>query len=815
MPKSKKSSRLFNSFLALLALVLLACGPGLFDSNEFPGLFMPQSGYTPSDAEPYYFSPSSFYVSYYDFSNYPNQEEEDKNLKEWKAHYHLNISDSIVAAIVYQAKDDPQNPFYEAIKQDPAAWHYLKQARQIEQASETGGTSWDTKPADTVAMKHLFAQMVQSMAIHKQRFLKDKFAFQAIKLAHELGLYDSCINMYNHYFGQISDSGTMKYLSLSRMGGALLDKGDTAQSVYVFSQVFDQCPSRRRQAYMSLRLNNIRFIPKALKFCKNIREKAAVYTLCAIQPWQEALPLMDSLVAIDPNLPYLELIMGREINKNEGYYYKRNKIFDDRYDAWGLGDGDSAAVQKKGKKITNYFQKLQHFALTCSENPQIKDKAFWLTASAYICYVSGDYKKAASLLDKAKTEPTDNPVLKQQILLQQLLLETSRAKKITPKLEEKVLLLLDSLRNTNSFYKNNALVMACHNLIQLYNKTSLINEKEEKSSGWLCNKPKNQTNKEDFRIAKAFILKMLTSYQMNRYLNNLSWNGFINNADQYTIIDNTPDSILEKVITFYSQIHPSSVDKKFMNLLSLNLNYYYWIKGKRALRLFRYQDAINAWQHVAYSYWQEEPFKAYFSDDPFSTEINDSYQTKRSATVEYSPLQFAQKMWELSKEPKTNPTKAAEDYYLLGCGAYNLSYYGNSWILTKRFRSSSESPMKDGPVDSVNYFTTNKALFYFNKAMELSKDSELAAKSCFMAAKCEQKEFLVNYAKNSDYYEAPFFNSSQYGFKTQNIDSIRKVENETFHNYFNLFQQRYSQTQFNKEVINECAYYRDFALGRQ
>ena len=50
--------------------------------------------------------------------------------------------------------------------------------------------------------------------------------------------------------------------------------GDTSKAIYEFALVFERCPSRRREADLSLRSKGIKFQEKALSYCQNDAEKA-------------------------------------------------------------------------------------------------------------------------------------------------------------------------------------------------------------------------------------------------------------------------------------------------------------------------------------------------------------------------------------------------------------------------------------------------------------------------------------------------------------------------------------------------------------
>ncbi|MGH2642634.1 MAG: hypothetical protein ACRDE2_01690, partial [Chitinophagaceae bacterium] len=625
MRKLKRYSTIYNSLLLLTVFCMLACGPGLYDDNEFPGYFMPQSAYTPPNSIPYYYSPEFLYVNTDEYWNteawYPDSfYKNDENLSEWKNYCHIQVSDSLTADVIYKGKDDKANPFYRALRQKPAAWNYLLVARRIEKASGAGGEIWNPTPADTPAMKQLFQDVTGSIKTINDPFLKDRYAFQAIKLADELSDYDACIHIYDQYFRNKSDSSVIKWWALSRKGGALLYKGDTVLPVYIFAQVFAHCPSRRKAAYMSLRMYHIRFVPAALQYCKDNDEKEAVYTLCALMPWQDALPLMKAMIKINPNASYLELIMTRDINKNESYYYDSQNI------AWG---NDTTGNYERRQQAGSYFEKLGEFADQCANNSVIKDHTFWNTAAAYIAYIEGNYRTANDYLTKASEEPTNNPVLPQQIQLQKILLLTAEAKHMTPELEREILPMLFDLENSQpSFYKGNALALAGERLAVLYKAVDMASQKTD---GLHCYRSQVPSWTK-YALAKSWLMTLFTTWG-----NNPSGEVFTQNNNILGMEDTTSLSILNNLITFFSQPNPSQSDKHMMRLAEtglnnsyfncpcFGLNYLYFIKGRKALVMFQYNWAEEDLRHVSDSFWDKYPFKIYLVANPFVTPIIDTH----------------------------------------------------------------------------------------------------------------------------------------------------------------------------------------------
>ena len=76
--------------------------------------------------------------------------------------------------------------------------------------------------------------------------------------------------------------------------------GDTANAVFMFAQIFNDCPSRRYQADLSVRRLNPKFFAEALELATKSNEKANVLALQGIQPLQDGLNILEKIYDLNP-----------------------------------------------------------------------------------------------------------------------------------------------------------------------------------------------------------------------------------------------------------------------------------------------------------------------------------------------------------------------------------------------------------------------------------------------------------------------------------------------------------------------------------
>ena len=193
-----------------------------------------------------------------------------------------------------------------------------------------------------------------------------------------------------------------------------------------------------------------------------------------------------------------------------------------------------------------------------------------------------------------------------------------------------------------------------------------------------------------------------------------------------------------------------------------------------------------------------DPFRATLKDCiscPHSKDSIDLYT--RGAVVE--------RILDLQYQIRARPDSNAVFYLEIGVALYNMTYFGHSWNVMDYHRSgSSWRYLRSGrnvfklygsPFGNREHFNVDLALYYFEKARLAAKSDELAAKATYMAAKCE----LVKFYQSEAYQEPPCCNRIPY------------IPPEYGENYQRLMDY-YSETLFYESLIEECLYFRSYAL---
>ncbi len=83
----------------------------------------------------------------------------------------------------------------------------------------------------------------------------------------------------------------------------------------------------------------------------------------------------------------------------------------------------------------------------------------------------------------------------------------------------------------------------------------------------------------------------------------------------------------------------------------------------------------------------------------------------------------------------------------------------------------------------------DRARKYYEAALELAKNKELAARACFMLAKCDLNDFYID--PETEYH--PY-------------NDLIPVLPKAYNFYYFKFKDEFSDTQFYEEVVEECSF---------
>lgn len=636
-------------------------------------------------------------------------------------------------------------------KKDIDAAEYLLFAKKCEKWVNIGTDPWavDEPTKDTKAMMTLFAEGEQKWASVENAFLKRRYAFQCVRLAQYAGQAKKALDTYEKMLGKDNSESVIKYWAMGHKAGAMRTLGMNIEANYLFSLIFDKCPSKRVNMYYSFRPESDEEWTKIMAKCRNEREKTTLFLLRAINPASQGLEEMQNIAKIDPKSEYSTLLLVREICKLEtalmGYEFKFNFPIKMDYKPEYSSEDDQITAK--------YLYKLRDYVVAQNEEGDTDNPQVWQLAQAYLQYLTGSFSEATTSLDKLSAQGVDAKV-KQKIKEFRFLLQVSQLKSLDIATEDKLFKAYQALEVENGEYVWKKPIYDCMNqqFLRCYQNQGEIGK------AFLC-----EFGAEGLLMQKANIA----------ILDNL-----------IGLIDN-PKSSFEKHL--FEQI-PEGKDLLFD------------IKGTEFWRKGDLQAAKKYFEQTSAAYRGKEGyFQVHFNPfEGFIKDCHDCLADKFAESMDYNKLWILNKMLSLEDEALKNPAKAAENYQKLGNASYNISYFAPAWRSLAYYRNTycclrnsydflepqnmrSDVSEEEKKEFSAPNFDMTKAVSYYQKAIAAKPNKEQEAQIQFMIAKCRLNTFYTEKASHQDVLSA-----------------------------YKVLKDKYADTKYYAEILRECKYFADY-----
>ena len=602
---------------------------------------------------------------------------------------------------------------------------------------------WSEIKRDTTGMSKLTEEGLKLYSDCTNKFIKQRYAYQVIRLEHYSYHFKKTVNLYDTFFGNDTSHNLIKYWALSHKAGALQSLGKIAESNYLFSRIFDKCPSKKLIASDGYKTISDSSFHASLDFCKNDHERESLWMLSAYKDGD--LEAMKHIYKLEPSSPYLLLLLSREIDRVErnvlpstNYYYKSINTYNYSYNYY-------VSQNKRWSYSNTYFSDYDKEYLKIikeiADNNNTPDVYLWNLAAGYLSTLMGKTDEAVKYYDGAEhNQPLGDSLFKDRIKIFRIINEVTALNKITPDTEGRI---LNDLKWLNSYKGLKA------------------------------------------DTAFLFVRYILANkYAQNH--NYIRMHLCIGSNDfGYDLRDITKEP-LDDLITFYNKPNKTGYEKFLLSIYSKKKQDLLALKGTLLLQRHKFNEAVKC--------FEEAGFSRTLQADPFVIHINDCHDCdiENKGKKEYTQLSFIKKILELDSLANTNKNEADKYYFLIANGYYNITYYGNCWDASSYDREFNFwGYYKEQPWE---FYDCSIAKSYYEKVINTTKNRELAAKSTFMAAKCEQNEYYNNYADFHDY-------------RTIKDTTVKK---ENYRTFFKLLKEKYSDTQFYNEALKECKYFNEF-----
>lgn len=780
-----KKSHLFILLLVSLLIIAVSPSPNVLGCAIGPYDSVQENELVPSDIS--FFQSDLGYdslLSKYLYIAHPNSVEnspsvdEDEtnpdskiaeiNLQEWGAYFENKPDKNALNDFIYvQTRENLEKTYNQISSGQPisdqknAFFHYIRDSKQTQVLQYMifvrkcepfvvyTGDPWDSdeqlkKVRDPQVMEALINDGLIQYKQAGSSFLKLRYAFQIIRLANFAGFYQDCVKYYDTLIPSNINSVYL-YYSMLLKAGALFKLDHEAESLVLDSYVFDQCVPLMDKAFFEFQLPKPDVWDQCLQMVGNKHRSATLWLLWALKDNERInLEPLVKMVQAEPKSPRTEVILTRTINNVE------KSLLTPEYFYPG-----TQTDQTKIRYITDFLQFIETIDLTTVRHP-----ALWQLTAGYLDLLLKKYDEAELQFEKAaKADPANGP-LQGQIRLLRSLSSLSRSNIMTKELETVVLPTLNDISAWKPTY----------------------------------NRP---------LVSRSFLILIAQKYIRNHQF-----------VQAYYCIDKTgyadlPISLLKDsssvadldgIIALASKTGKSPMESWLTKNVNYGLEDLYYIRGTKLLRHEHYTDALFNYEKVS------AKTMAKYDTIPLVTSFDKIYYDSKTGLYEknpptYSKTAFLKRINALLDEAKKNPAHADLDYFKIANGFFHTpawSYY-NFDKYFPWFESSERNPdypfydkylndrLNDFDIWGSNYPNRLIAWKFYEKALQTTKDREMAAQCAFMAAACQTRFSL---------YDACEPKGKDRGY------------------YFALMKVKYADTQYYKHVIKECADMKQYVNGK-
>ncbi|MBI9065130.1 MAG: hypothetical protein JEZ14_24310 [Marinilabiliaceae bacterium] len=613
-----------------------ACG-GWEDYDTYYRLFNPGYMVPGNEFGPITYSdePWSNINSWFSFAA-----QHEDNITCWKHYFPVSFPEKAIKDFIYQSSEDEllaalnngttgtNEVLNWSRNNDRKVLEYLIFAKQCEgPCNPEQSYYWqEEEETDPAIIQNLITKGKSFYTKCNNLFLKERYAFQLVKLMRHGEQYDQCLAFWESAF-PASPQSMMDYWALDHIAGIQLQQGQETDGWKKFLEVFQNCPSKRYSAYYSIKIQSDEQWEALLNACDNDQQKETMYFMRASHLGSLALADIQSIYAINPNSVYLPALISREINKMESILLQNSAEENVYYQLYFNQNNIN-------EELTTYVSEFQQFMNQVLADNTITNADFWRISNAFTCFLIQQPDEAHQHL-AALSNSVSKDFASQVTIIENLLLLTDADK--TP------------VQRQNELAENW--------IVEVKDFAFLFMSHPDNQLPF----PLNQ----DERM-----------YQLRNHLNTAKLEALVDLTENYEQLSWFANYILEN-----HYLHTSNEEGQALNLDILNemlgTAYLADDKTERAIAAFsRLSDGFKA---------SNENFNLGFN--PFNYLVNDINRSSLNPTS-YSKLKFAQTLHAIRQTIDAG-TATAMDYYLLGNASYNTTYFGYVWNAKAYYRSGS------------------------------------------------------------------------------------------------------------------------------
>jgi hypothetical protein len=702
---------------------------------------------------------SSFYYSSLSFEqSSENIISNEDNEKLWQKYCENKVSLADVSSVLegFSYSDihaNSPNLFLKYLysKKDSEAINYLKFAKNCEFFNTWQDDPWE-RNQNTVKVNRssILNKAITLAHTAKRAEVKRRYAFLAIRLAFYNQDMKQINTIYDQYFSpdtseDIIDSWALYFKAIAENNAAL-------KNIY-FANVFAQCPDKR---FVSWQYFNSKIAEKdVLNDTKNNIEKANVSLLYGIYNPGKNLDNLKQIYTYNPKSEGLGFLLSREINKLEDWVYTPYyTLFDPSMISSGSGyamkdNAESESIQqvlKRSEFDRKYAAEVLEF-INSVDLSKVNNPDFWKFAKAELLLMTKNYKESLQQISKLEKSLSKDSKIREnldQIKVLNLFANQTYRNAVIPESTKEII-----IKNKN----NRRFIFALGRELEYLGNTD--------DAALLYASMDHTFSENDYSSYNYVYYKSLKN-------NNKTYGDYFENSFNYLDAVYTSEQLLSFIKKAKDTEGKTDLFSQNFKLNKSSVQALYDLLGTKYMRENKLNFALNTFQKLGkdyydnqYSLWERKDQDAYndviFDENPFYHLKYTPDFIPEKEEFRLNKISITQKLIEY-KNKADNPKEKDRDYYyfLVANCYYNMSQYGNVWMMKRYFKGSQNFSFRE---DNEEFMTANLAKFYYGKAFENAKTNKFKALCLRMQGRCEnyrldfEQEKKVNYFSPSDHYE--------------------------------------------------------------
>ena len=700
------------------------------------------------------------------------------NLEEWRIFLGKNFSLDETKQLIYKKNlswyqntlSIGESPILKSLSKSKRKGFldYMLLAKQCENiSSDRGGRSGWYQGEGQNQKNNKPALLEKALLLYETEtntFLKSRYGYQIVRLFHYLQQNEKAVAFFDFNMKLTRNSSYIWHRALEERSGVAYNLKDYNKATEGYLRVYQELPDRRRSCALSLRYllwNEITLYQDTIEVdgFRDVLYFFNAYYGGAVD--RE----MRKLQKEYPNSDYLQLLAIREADKIQRQLFSNDVGF-------------STDIDTK----SSISDELYEIASNQLQNNDVKNKDIWKLIVAVGLMDNKKFKEAEEVLNSFKKDNTYYTSSKRLLFANEVLQITNVNRTEIERLYEELKEdeILHTYNPVSAFFFNHisdVYEKQGNRLIAHFGKYNYYGSNNDEKKNW---------ESVIGNIGNHFPLE----YHKYEYLDESiieRFNDFVYIEDKTSYekfilskVKEKPEDYLHELRGTYflttNQLDDAIIEFKQIE----NPNTFY----EKLVRADLFSGAINEYFDTPFSQQSDkmhEKYPSVFDEIAYRGDVfNEDYVDNK--------LLLAQKLLELEGLVIKDHKNASDYYYMLGNAWYNMSERG--WFLNPLHYISNSSRNK---ILGYDHNTENSNILflaqsYFERSIDATVgNKETRAKATFMLAKIEMC------------FDAKWNNG------TYTI-----ILCDTHRGYFEKLHNEFSDTQFEKQIIKECSWYREF-----